>query len=402
MWLINVKDRKLECFHDERTLPPYAILSHTWTSSEATMQEYRDLVAGNSTRSEEIKSSEGYAKIDATCRQAHRDNLSYVWVDTCCIDKTSSAELTEAINSMFRWYQKAQTCYVHLADVKGSVFIGRQQLGRAKWFTRGWTLQELIAPLDMGFYDKNCTFLGTKVSLLGHLNVITGIDENVLSDCRIISLISVATRMSWAARRTTTKVEDIAYSLFGIFGVNLPLLYGEGTRAFQRLQEEILKETDDQSLFAWQVAHPDINCLPHQLSPVPLEDGVSVFAQSPDDFITTAHTFDFASPGEMSLAGGKGLKFELPLIKIANEKHYVGVLACTNSTGAFTGIVLQEMCPGHFMRHPTAPLVRVRQSDIRGSDSTSIYIRKAVSAIYPSKAYSYKAHKTRRVPVVWL
>ncbi|KAH6644333.1 heterokaryon incompatibility protein-domain-containing protein [Boeremia exigua] len=237
MWLINVETRKLECFNDERDLPLYAILSHTWTNTEITMQMYRDLPEDRSRQYGYIQISRGYDKIDRSCQQARADGLPYLWVDTCCIDKTSSAELSEAINSMFRWYQGAVICYVYLDD-----------LAKARWFTRGWTLQELIAPKDVIFYDQRWTRIGTKRSLKFDISRITRIHELVLGGKVRLRSVDVAQRMTWAAGRATSKVEDKAYSLFGIFGVHMPLLYGEGTKAFTRLQEEILKESDDMSL----------------------------------------------------------------------------------------------------------------------------------------------------------
>ena len=121
----------------------------------------------------------------------------------------------------------------------------------SRWFTRGWTLQELIAPQRIVFLSQEWKAFGTKVTLMKPLKEITGISREVLL-CKVpLDQISVARRLSWAAPRETTRVEDRAYSLFGIFDVNLPTLYGEGDRAFQRLQEEILRRIPDQSLFAW-------------------------------------------------------------------------------------------------------------------------------------------------------
>ncbi|KAF3037898.1 hypothetical protein E8E11_005121 [Didymella keratinophila] len=257
MWLINVDTRELECFNDERKLPPYAILSHTWTGSEVTMQQYREAIANREHQHSQFRTIEGkgYFKIQRTCAQAHVDGLAYVWIDTCCIDKTSSAELSEAINSMFRWYERSVICYVYLEDIKfqegpicrRSLFrnlvweestgfgaltedpdghIEEEQLSKAKWFTRGWTLQELIAPFNMTFYDQDWLHCGRKSSLAPSVSKITGVDYDLLCRRRTLGLFSIAERMTWAAGRHTTKVEDIAYSLFGIFDVNLPSLWG--------------------------------------------------------------------------------------------------------------------------------------------------------------------------------
>jgi hypothetical protein len=167
----------------------------------------------------------------------------------CCIDKGSSAELSEAINSMFRWYERAVVCYVYLSDIHSTE---ASDINTAKWFRRGWTLQELLAPATVRFYTASWNFIGTKLDLISTITSVTGIDADTLRGADL-DHISIAKKMSWAATRETTRVEDGAYCLLGIFDVNMPLLYGEAERAFQRLQEEILKVSNDQSLFAWGV-----------------------------------------------------------------------------------------------------------------------------------------------------
>ena len=168
------------------------------------------------------------------------------------IDKSSSAELSEAINSMFKWYQEAEVCYAYLQDVcDDSGSSTSMEVLNARWFTRGWTLQELIAPKKVEFYDRNWVPLGTKHSLASVITIVTNIPKEVLKDTALLYSTSIAARMSWAARRCCTRPEDIAYCLLGLFGVNMPLLYGEGSRSFLRLQEEIIKISDDQSIFAW-------------------------------------------------------------------------------------------------------------------------------------------------------
>lgn len=174
-------------------------------------------------------------------------------MDTCCIDKSSSAELSEAINSMYTLYKKSYLCIVYLDDVDGAWWDF--ELKYSRWFTRGWTLQELIAPRVLLFFDKHWKFIKTKDSIATLLAEITGIDTKVLRTGDTKG-ISVAAKMSWAAKRTTTRPEDLAYSLMGIFDVNMPTIYGEGDKAFIRLQEEIMKKSNDQSLFAWGWTHP--------------------------------------------------------------------------------------------------------------------------------------------------
>lgn len=248
MRLLHANTSQL-CEFPENKVPPYAILSHTWEDDEVL---FRDMQEGHA------KNKRGYIKIKLACEQAISDELEYVWVDTCCIDKSSSAELSEAINSMFRWYRDAEICYVYLADIaaSGSTPDDHLLFPKSRWFTRGWTLQELIAPAIVSFYSNDWTFLGTKHHLTELISKITGIEEAILTGGNL-DHASVAKKMSWASRRVTTRTEDIAYCLLGIFGVNMPLIYGEGEKAFLRLQEEIIKESDDQSLLAWGLEEPD-------------------------------------------------------------------------------------------------------------------------------------------------
>jgi hypothetical protein len=240
MRLINASTMIVEEFA-EPNIPPYGILSHTWEGGEVSYEEMRGSAARN---------KKGYDKIDKTCKLATADGLAYVWVDTCCIDKSSSAELTEAINSMFQWYKRSATCYVYLSDLKASADVSLV-LKHCRWFRRGWTLQELIAPREVSFFDQNWNFKGRKAFLLDEISAITGIGSTVLNHTSPLSSVTVATRMSWAARRETTREEDAGYCLLGIFDVNMPLLYGEGLKAFKRLQEEIIKSSCDLSIFAW-------------------------------------------------------------------------------------------------------------------------------------------------------
>lgn len=250
MRLLNTSTLKLEEFIGNK-IPRYAILSHRWEEEEFT---YKDSL------SQGIASIlAGYAKIEGCCRQAAQDGHNYVWVDSCCIDKSSSAELSEAINSMFKWYQRSEVCYAYLSDVPNADDNHHRPdspFRRSKWFTRGWTLQELLAPKRLVFFDKDWKRLpwmipprqvGVPALRLDSLiEEITGI-----KDLKNYESCSVAQKMSWASRRVTTREEDIAYCLLGLFGVNMPPLYGEGEKAFLRLQLEILRMSDDESIFAW-------------------------------------------------------------------------------------------------------------------------------------------------------
>ncbi|EME44337.1 hypothetical protein DOTSEDRAFT_71988 [Dothistroma septosporum NZE10] len=257
MWLLLAKTKELKQIMDERlVVGKYAILSHTWEEGqEVTFEDMS---------TPEARNKHGYQKIEDTCKQAVKDGLEYAWVDTCCIDKRSSAELSEAINSMYRWYHNARICYVHLADARLPNKSDDEKLETffhdCRWVKRGWTLQELIAPKDMAFYDRKWSYMGDKTYNAERLARATGIDVRVLRDRDLLAHTSVAKRMSWAARRTTTRVEDEAYSLLGLFGVNMPLLYGEGRRSFQRLQEEIIRTQagEDHSILAWRSTNGDL------------------------------------------------------------------------------------------------------------------------------------------------
>ncbi|RTE85358.1 hypothetical protein BHE90_000156 [Fusarium euwallaceae] len=234
MRLINVRTLELEePFGDH--IPKYAILSHTWGQGEVIFQDWKDINLASQ--------KAGFAKILGACQQAREDSLEYLWVDTNCIDKTSSAELSEAINSMFAWYRDAKKCYAFLADVPALRMSSQDPLEhfcQSRWFTRGWTSQELLAPREVVFFDQDWQKIAS----------ITGIDICFITG-RSLTRASVAQKMSWLSQRVTTRVEDMAYCMLGIFGINMPLLYGEGTNAFIRLQEEIVKTSTDHTIFCW-------------------------------------------------------------------------------------------------------------------------------------------------------
>ncbi|KAK5633448.1 hypothetical protein RRF57_009162 [Xylaria bambusicola] len=223
-------------------IPPYAILSHTWGPDEVL---FTDLTNAQNRWYQKA----GYAKIQFCAKQARRHGLQYFWVDSCCIDKSDSIELQTAINSMFRWYRDAKICYVYLSDVSSSTAISTQDgvaawetaFQDSRWFTRGWTLQELIAPNAVEFYSKEGTWLGEKQSLVPQLRDITRIPARALRGAPL-SDFTIAEREAWARGRQTKYEEDMAYSLLGIFDVHMPLIYGEGRQnAQKRLREEVEK-----------------------------------------------------------------------------------------------------------------------------------------------------------------
>ncbi|KAM4059817.1 enoyl-(Acyl carrier protein) reductase [Hirsutella rhossiliensis] len=253
MRLLNTTSLQLALFQDDE-VPPYAILSHTWADNELSFEALTHAAAP--------ANAKGWDKVRCSCAVAASLRFAYIWIDTCCIDKSSSAELSEAINSMFRWYEQADLCIAFLtgvdsvrhAQAPGSAFRA------CRWFTRGWTLHELIAPAQVLFYGDDWTQLGTRHSLRELIQDMTGVPASILetSDAprrrRGLDDLSVAYRMSWAAGRTTTRPEDVAYCLLGLFDINMPLLYGEGrAKAFKRLQDEIIRSVDDESLYAWRL-----------------------------------------------------------------------------------------------------------------------------------------------------
>lgn len=233
---------------------------------------YQDLInyyedALRQQSSSPISSRAGWKKIQACCDQALDDCFEWVWIDTCCIDKSSSAELSEAINSMLSWYSDSKVCYAFLEDVGETaedILAPDSTFRSSRWFTRGWTLQELLAPRRIKFFNSRWKLIGrlTKGSnLVKVVSEITSINSTFLKGFDLRSA-NVAIRMSWASERVTTRTEDMAYCLLGIFDVNMPLLCGEGTKAFARLQEEILKKTYDHTLLAWGLIPGDLGHTP--------------------------------------------------------------------------------------------------------------------------------------------
>lgn len=242
-------DFSLMEFADNK-IPPYAILSHVWGSDQDEVT-FKDVVEGT------VKGRPGYQKLLFCGRRAARDGLTYFWVDTCCIDKSSSAELSESINSMFQWYRRADKCYAYLSDVSAGFSVANDRSTRqtwksafrhSKWFTRGWTLQELLAPRSVEFFSRDGLRLDDRQSLAEDIHEITGISIQALRGTPLAHF-SMAARFSWTRRRKTKRPEDAAYSLLGIFNVSMSPIYGEGRkRAFVRLQKEIRQSFEGEML----------------------------------------------------------------------------------------------------------------------------------------------------------
>ena len=342
MKLLNTTTLKLEEFWDSNIPKRYAILSHTWEEQEVSFQYIANL--------ESAAQLAGFSKIKACCEQAKEDGFGWAWIDTCCIDKSSSAELSESINSMFRWYEKATICYAYLSDVPSDADLRDpdSSFAKSRWFTRGWTLQELIAPREVEFFSKDWKALGSRSNLFKEISEITRISHNVLreSNRKALRRTSIAQKMSWASRRVTTRSEDIAYCLLGLFEVNMALLYGEGTNAFIRLQKKILKRSNDQSIFAWTVPRP------HGV----LETEVSLagfLASSPSCF---KHSHDFVLRYIPSLMRpysmtNMGLCIDVPLFEVpGNKDQFMAVLRCrsasNNENNSYIGLPIYVENPG--------------------------------------------------------
>ena len=305
MRLINAHTRKLEEVWDEN-VKKYAILSHRWENGEVSYHDMQNPAGASNMK--------GFAKILKACDHTVSDGYDYVWVDTCCINKENSAELTEAINSMYRWYQAAAICYAFLSDVDTkapNIDTVEQQIKSSLWFARGWTLRSL-------------------------LTMKTGIDEAILNG-EPLSRRSIAQRMSWWRERVTTRKEDIAYCLLGIFDVNMPLLYGEGgKKAFLRLQEEIIKQSDDHTIFAWPIEH---------------QDQPGLLAESPEAFKNCQHVRPMTSRKGRSPYSftNRGLSIKLSATQFTMDTYLVrldcadGLLPADNGT-------LDEFRLGMFLR----------------------------------------------------
>ncbi|KAH8666221.1 hypothetical protein BGZ61DRAFT_461766 [Ilyonectria robusta] len=320
MRLINVETLRLESFVGDK-IPPYAILSHTW-GADADEISFEDIQKRNL-----AKSGSGIKKLKGSCNQAKQDHLKYVWIDTCCINKDSSKELDEAINSMFQWYLNATVCYTYLSDVPQGdrSWNADSKFFSSRWFQRGWTLQELLAPETLRFYDQDWILIGTKTDMSTAIEAITGISRQFLCGWEDLRHASVAQRMSWAAKRQTSRKEDIAYCLLGIFYVTMPMIYGEGDRALSRLQQEIIKHSTDYSILAWGLDTAED-------TPSKPTDMISagILAPAPSDFANcgriTKRKQDTAPVTAFDISGGR-LRISLPLHTTSAGEMY-GLLNC--------------------------------------------------------------------------
>ena len=301
----------------------YAILSHRWSlEGEPTFQMVMEKGLDGD--------SPGYEKLRTFCVTAKALGCRLAWADTCCIDKTSSAELDEAIRSMFKWYRNSAVCLVHLAKA-----TEQSSIRNDPWFTRGWTLQELLAPTKIKFYGADWLPLSTfpndkeNTEIMHIISDITGIDRRNL---RYFSpgLLSVREKMLWASTRKTTRVEDVAYSLLGIFDISMPIAYGEGKRAFRRLMEVIVNDCREWQIFAWAGPHsPFATSFPESPSGYrALTDATAALMLSPDRL---AHRpWDLRVGYPFYAMTKKGLELEVLLVEMMLHIHREAIEGTTH------------------------------------------------------------------------
>ncbi|KAK5704365.1 hypothetical protein LTR97_003383 [Elasticomyces elasticus] len=368
MRLIEVNTFKMREFSRQETIPEYAILSHRWGDDEVDFKAFQDLDRASNIRR--------FDKIQGLCEQAKRDRINYVClpylciperlagliafrVDTACIDKSSSWEYDEAINSIYRWYAEAKICYVYLFDVPENCAtlqdpklqpsqprLDWSSFESSVWFQRVWTLQELIAPEDVCFFNHDWRFIGALASMIERVSRITNIPTRVLDHSQRPCDFSIAQKLSWAAMRTTTFPEDEAYALFGILEVNMPPVRNEGQGAFLRLQEYIIERSMDQTIFAWDVPQPR-----------PGEDYVPsdrLLAPSPRCFFNGSR-IRRRSDGPVEAAyelNNKGLEIKLPILRTMygddiRPSYTLGVLDCEYQDSSQTLALIMSPHPTH-------------------------------------------------------
>ncbi|TVY84272.1 Vegetative incompatibility protein HET-E-1 [Lachnellula suecica] len=417
MRLLGTSTFELKSFFD-RGLPPYAILSHTWGDQEVTIQELQDETSTELLRSLKIHMARklslesyppvpaGFVKIVGCALQAEADGFEYIWIDTCCIDKTttaiitanrsnsSSAELSEAINSMYHWY-KDQLCYAYLSDVMPSdrdPASGENlfSLRKSRWFKRGWTLQELIAPASVSFFNSGWQLIGTRAELSDVISEVTGIDKGIFYGDDVFQC-SIAKRMSWAPKRDCTRTEDTAYCLMGILDVHMPLLYGERERSFIRLQEEVMKIHDDHSLFAWKI--------PHDPSRKRVDCGL--LANWPNDFSESRNFVPLYQNREITPYSmtNRGVSICLPMLMIPDG--WLAVLDCQDETDARgpVALFLRPNQRGTYSRYNPHQIIPASSNDEEilnrsGLDleKTRIYVPQHANTSTISTTYPYMFH----------
>ncbi|KAH6664725.1 heterokaryon incompatibility protein-domain-containing protein [Plectosphaerella plurivora] len=357
MRLFNVHSLQLESFFGKE-LPRYAILSHRWGPDDEELT-FRDVQAKNLD-----KPGIGAVKLRGCITRAKDDKIDYIWVDTFCINKADDAtELTKAINSMFAWYQAAAVCYVYLCDVEDAPPLPEtSRFEMSQWFCRGWTLQELLAPRQVLFFNCKWHMLGSKQSLSAKVEKATGISAGFHEGVWRLEDASIAQRMSWAAGRITKEPEDVAYSLLGIFGVNMPLIYGEGVNAFIRLQEEIAKKLLDDSILAWGMS-PSTPVV-EEVGAASLGSSRGILASSPADFVGSGNIVFYRDTPPMHWSSGSGsLGIEMALCTNKFGQIF-GLLHChaADDSGNVPSALANTFAPPGVMRN-SCPLQNFRSTE---------------------------------------
>ncbi|CAK3996492.1 Hypothetical predicted protein [Lecanosticta acicola] len=393
----------------DRKEPRYAALSHLWAEAQdevlfadllphcdpaVKLREGHLAVDLSQEPAASLRQKPGWPKLAFALEQAYEDGKDWLWLDTACIDRSSSAELTEAINSLYHWYQESAICYAFLPDLpledwRDAVHSDQSPL-QSRWFSRAWTLPELIAPGHLVFYSQEWTRLGDKHQLRHLLSLATGIEPAILDGSRNVEETSIARRMSWAAHRDCALPEDRAYSLVGLFGVNMSPLYGEGEKkAFLRLQEQIMKNSEDHSIFAW--SDPQVGDQLHGL----LADSPRAFAHSGD---FEPYAFEDQYPFEMS---NRGVRISLHLTP-DNENGFMAALQCPNAYpgSGYLAVYLRKLPSGD------RQYARVHCDEITSLDTLGrpeqIYIRQSIPplGVFPSmRSLHHGMHTSNYSPV---
>ncbi len=446
MRLLHTRTGRFHEVDDPQTVQ-YAILSHVWARPdephypEMSYQDLCDLHNRQTGPSQNVTTSDSNGSIDESsvidlfpsdkikrfCKIAAEHNYDYAWADACCIDQTSSSELSEAINSMYDWYRYASVCYVFLHDVPSptptSMPLDAHEgpFSKSRWHKRGWTLQELLAPPEVIFLSAEWSIIGSKLTLADLIHNVTQIDSRVLTGKQALEDCSVACRLSWASSRKTKRIEDEAYSLMGIFGVNMPTTYGEGRYAFIRLQEEILKHHSDQTIFAWgtRLSRPNFSFHhPHTyraesglLGTFGLETSSSdqyLLASSPKDFRYSSDLISIPWDEFMRRLGAPlthrptytmtsyGVRTRLPLLAVRaknpqeNVPTCVALLACKDTHDNLTLLLLRSQPErpevDYFVGALVGPLRDI--VDSRDSDIQPHYFRTMLLSPTELRAYS--------------
>lgn len=369
---------------------PYAILSHRWFEDAnhevlfTDIEQIDQIVISTQDGSDVsiiknpqyaggfASSKPAFKKVQGAAQQARSNSYDYVWIDTCCVDKNSSAELSEAINSMFKWYKAAKVCYAYLADVSDAADTSHNsQFAASDWWKRGWTLQELLAPSRLTFFTSDWRVIGHKHGLSAVIANIAGINADLFTG-RELESFSVAQRMSWASGRKTTRPEDTAYCLMGLFDVHIPVLYGEGEKAFLRLQQEIIKELDDESIFAWR-DEPALGKCSGMLATRP-----AAFAGSSD--IECEYCFDHKTLYNVT---NKGLSITLPLYHAAPSSDRDGNLCIawlrciSHPSNRYIGIFLKRLSSNGIQYARWESQLWIKRTEYQYHEATSIFVKQS-------------------------